>query len=76
VGRRRILVVEDHDDGREALVTLLRLQGHEVEEAARGRGRRGPCGGPGRPDAVLLDIGLPDLDGYAVARELRAKLGG
>jgi PAS domain S-box-containing protein len=73
-GRRRILVVEDHDDGREALVTLLRLQGHEVEEAARGRDAVDRAVA-GRPDAVLLDIGLPDLDGYAVARELRAKLG-
>jgi CheY-like chemotaxis protein len=70
----RILVVDDHDDGREALVMLLRLQGHEVEEAARGKDavQRAVAG---RPEVVLLDIGLPDLDGYAVAREIRAQLG-
>ena len=71
---RRILVVEDNEDGREALATLLRLAGHEVEEAATGRealasAERNP------PDLVLLDIGLPDLDGYQVASALRASLG-
>jgi PAS domain S-box-containing protein len=71
---RRILVVEDNADGREALATLLRLAGHEVEEAATGRealdaAERHP------PDVVLLDIGLPDLDGYQVATALRASLG-
>jgi PAS domain S-box-containing protein len=71
---RRILVVEDNEDGREALATLLRLSGHEVEEAATGRealasAERNP------PQLVLLDIGLPDLDGYQVAAALRASLG-
>jgi PAS domain S-box-containing protein len=71
---RRILVVEDNEDGREALATLLRLSGHEVEEAATGRealaaAARRP------PELVLLDIGLPDLDGYQVAAALRASLG-
>jgi PAS domain S-box-containing protein len=71
---RRILVVEDNADGREALATLLRLEGHEVDEAATGRealasAARKP------PELVLLDIGLPDLDGYEVAASLRASLG-
>jgi two-component system, sensor histidine kinase len=71
---RRMLVVEDNADGREALATLLRLAGHEVQEAATGRealaaAERDP------PEVVLLDIGLPDLDGYQVAAALRASLG-
>ncbi|MET0552632.1 MAG: ATP-binding protein, partial [Vicinamibacteria bacterium] len=71
---RHILVVEDNEDGREALATLLRLSGHEVDEAATGReallsAERNP------PELVLLDIGLPDLDGYQVAAALRASLG-
>jgi PAS domain S-box-containing protein len=71
---RRILVVEDNADGREALAALLRLAGHEVAEAATGRealaaAERQP------PEVVLLDIGLPDLDGYQVAAALRASLG-
>jgi PAS domain S-box-containing protein len=71
---RRILVVEDNPDGREALGMLLRLQGHEVDEAGSGReaiaaAERNP------PDLVLLDIGLPDLDGYQVAAALRIALG-
>jgi signal transduction histidine kinase/CheY-like chemotaxis protein len=71
---RRILVVEDHDDGREALVTLLRLQGHEVSEAAGGRPALDLAKAQ-EPEVVLLDIGLPDLDGYEVARSLRQSLG-
>ena len=70
----RILVVEDHEYGREALVTVLRKFGHEVLGTATGReaiatAEREP------PDIVLVDIGLPDVDGYEVARALRRTLG-
>ena len=71
-GGMRILVVEDHDDVRETLAMLLVAQGHQVQTAEDGRlglERAGRF----RPDVVLLDIGLPGLDGYAVARELRAR---
>jgi CheY-like chemotaxis protein len=70
----RILLVEDNVDAAEALAELLRLWGHEVTvahdglialEAARDI----------RPEVVLLDIGLPGMDGYEVARALRT-LGG
>jgi signal transduction histidine kinase len=71
---RRILVVEDNADGREALATLLRLAGYEVEEAATG-GEAIAAAARHPPDVVLLDIGLPDLDGYQVATALRASLG-
>jgi signal transduction histidine kinase/CheY-like chemotaxis protein len=68
---RRILVVEDNADARESLVTLLRLAGQEVHEAQNGaealRIARAVL-----PDVALIDIGLPDLDGYELARRLKA----
>jgi PAS domain S-box-containing protein len=72
--RRRVLVVEDHDDGRDMLATTLGLHGHEVVAAATGAealalAERGPV------DVALVDIGLPDLDGYEVARHLRRRFG-
>jgi len=69
VSPKRIVVIEDHADGREAVCTLLRLQGHEVFEAATGREGIALVGSS-RPDVVLVDIGLPDLDGYAVGQTL------
>jgi CheY-like chemotaxis protein len=68
---RRILIVEDNDDGRESLRLQLSLAGHEVHEAASGREGLATAARV-CPDVVLLDIGLPGLDGYQVARELRA----
>jgi CheY-like chemotaxis protein len=72
---RRVLVIEDNDDAREMLRNLLRLFGHEVHEACDGavgleEARRL------RPDAALIDIGLPGMDGYEVARRIRADLPG
>ncbi len=71
---RRILVVEDHEDGREMLVTSLRLQGHEVLEAATGR-EAIEAASAHAPEVVLVDIGLPDVEGYEVGREVRRVLG-
>jgi CheY-like chemotaxis protein len=71
---RRILVIEDHDDGREMLVETLGLFGHEVlAEATGGAGIDAAL--RHRPDVVLVDIGLPDVQGYEVARQLRERLG-
>jgi signal transduction histidine kinase/CheY-like chemotaxis protein len=68
--RRRVLVVEDNPDGREMLRVLLGLYGHEVHEA-----EDGPAGVERalslRPDVAIIDIGLPGLDGYEVARRVR-----
>ena len=69
---RRILVVDDNLDAAQMLAALLEVQGHavSVEYDARGaieRARRE------RPDVLLLDIGLPDMDGYELARRLRAQ---
>ena len=73
--RCRVLVVEDHDDAREMLRVLLTLAGHEVDEAADG-----PTGLDlaltVRPDVALIDVGLPGLDGYEVARRIRRGAGG
>jgi PAS domain S-box-containing protein len=72
---RRVLVVEDHDDGREMLAATLRLDGHQVIEAATGEaGIQAAL--QHRPEVVLLDIGLPDVKGYEVGRRLREQFGG
>ena len=66
----RVLVVEDNRDAADSLRLLLALYGYEVAVAYSGHdGLRAAvqC----RPDVVLCDIGLPGLDGYAVARKLR-----
>jgi CheY-like chemotaxis protein len=71
---RRIVVIEDDDDSRDALVIALQVGGHEVRAAHLGReGVELVLRDP--PDVVLIDIGLPDLDGYEAARLLRRKLG-
>jgi signal transduction histidine kinase len=68
---RRILLVEDNADARDMLRAQLAQDGHEVHAAADG-----PTGvemaASVRPDVVLIDIGLPGLDGYEVARRIRA----
>jgi two-component system CheB/CheR fusion protein len=68
---RRVLVVEDSVDHAETLHVLLSLSGHEVEQA-----HDGPTGVEKAhdfgPDIVLCDIGLPGMNGYEVARALRA----
>jgi len=68
--RRRIVLVEDNEDARLVLRDLLEELGHEVSVAADGsRGRDlilATC-----PDLALVDIGLPDIDGYEVARAIR-----
>ena len=67
---RRILIVEDNRDGRTMLRLLLEHAGHEVHEAADGfAGLEAIL--TLRPDVVLLDVGLPGLDGYEVARRVR-----
>jgi len=68
---RRVLVVEDNTDAREALKMLLEESGHDVRAAADGMEALSQAE-QFTPDVVLLDIGLPGLDGYAVARQLRA----
>jgi two-component system CheB/CheR fusion protein len=73
--RRRVLVVDDNLDVAEGLAVLLQRRGHEVQLA-----HDGPAAlrmvGEFHPNVVMLDIGLPILDGYEVARRLRRLPGG
>ena len=71
--RQRILIIEDNVDNREMMRILLETSGNEIYEA--------PDGVSGvemtiqlQPDTVLIDIGLPGIDGYEVARQIRSKL--
>ncbi len=68
---RRILLVEDSADAREALQRLLELDGHAVAVAADGHEALTRAAEVA-PDIALIDIGLPVLDGFEVARRLRA----
>ena len=71
--RRRILVVEDNADNREMMRMLLEASGHEIHEAADGV-LGVEMAVQLEPDTVLIDIGLPGIDGYEVARQIRSKL--
>jgi DNA-binding response OmpR family regulator len=67
----RVLIVEDEDAIAEPLAAGLRREGHEVSRVASGRAAlEAPD-----PDLVLLDLRLPDLDGYEVCSQLRARSG-
>lgn len=68
---RRILIVDDSRDGGESLGMLLRVLGAEVSVAHSGR-RALECVDSFKPDVVLLDIGMPGMDGYEVARRIRS----
>jgi len=72
--RQRVVLIEDNDDSREALVTALGLLGHEIQAASTGQAGI-ELVLRGQPRHVLVDIGLPDIDGYEVARRLRQRLG-
>jgi signal transduction histidine kinase/CheY-like chemotaxis protein len=71
---RHVLLVEDAEDIREALFELLTGLGHQVEVAADGE-QGVECALTTRPEVAVIDIGLPRIDGYEVARRLRAALG-
>ncbi len=70
VQRPTVLLIEDNEDGREMMATMLAAYDFPVLQAADGlEGVR--CALAQRPDAALVDIGLPGIDGYEVARRLR-----
>jgi PAS domain S-box-containing protein len=71
-GHLRVMIVDDNVDAAQMLAALLEVQGHAVSveydgQGALERARRE------RPEVLLLDIGLPDMDGYELARRLRAQ---
>jgi CheY-like chemotaxis protein len=67
---RRVLVVDDNQDATETLELLLQLWGHEVQSALNGPEALA-LAVEFRPEIILLDIGLPGMSGYEVARQLR-----
>ena len=67
---RRVLVVDDNRDATETLELLLQLWGHEVRSALNGTEALS-LAVEFRPEIILLDIGLPGMSGYEVARQLR-----
>jgi len=71
---KRVLLVEDNDDARGSMAMLLRVEGFDVEAECDGMSALASCN-RALPDLALLDIGLPDIDGYEVARRIRAMPG-
>jgi CheY-like chemotaxis protein len=69
--RRRVVVIEDNDDIRDTLTAILRGWGHEVAAEADGRAGLARVLDT-KPDIALVDLGLPSLNGYDVARSIRA----
>ena len=74
-GRRHILIVDDNEDARKMLEAALVLDGHIVQGARDGVSALA-LAADSPPELALIDIGLPDIDGYEVARRLRATDGG
>ncbi|MCO5168145.1 MAG: ATP-binding protein [Planctomycetes bacterium] len=71
-GARRVLVVDDNADAADLLCDLLRQEGHQVRVARDGLSALAEVGSF-HPDVLLLDIGLPGLDGYEVAARVRGQ---
>jgi CheY-like chemotaxis protein len=70
VQARRVVVVDDNADAAQAVGDMVSLLGHEVQIAGNGKGAI-DIARWFQPDVMFLDLGLPDLDGYSVARQLR-----
>ena len=68
----RILVVDDNQDSACSMTLLLELQGHQVQVAHAGQEAL-KLAAESRPDVILLDIGMPGMNGYEVAKHLRAQ---
>ncbi|MEO8754992.1 MAG: ATP-binding protein, partial [Casimicrobiaceae bacterium] len=73
--QRRILIADDNHDAAESLAILLRMEGHEVTVVNDGRAALSAFH-QSQPRVVLLDIGMPQLNGYEVAAQLRQQASG
>ncbi|HLI78439.1 MAG TPA: ATP-binding protein, partial [Candidatus Binataceae bacterium] len=71
VAKRRVLIVDDNPDALDSLKMLLEFVGHEIDVASNGHSgvERAKAW---RPEVALIDIGLPDIDGYEVVARMRA----
>jgi two-component system cell cycle response regulator DivK len=69
---RKILIVEDNEDSRELLAKVLRNKGYMIVEAVDGEEAIEKVVSE-KPDLVLLDISIPKLDGYEVAKRLKSR---
>jgi signal transduction histidine kinase/ActR/RegA family two-component response regulator len=69
---RRVLLVDDNADALETLASLLRMQGADVATASNGRDALEMIDRV-QPDVAFLDIGMPDMDGHEVARQIRRR---
>jgi CheY-like chemotaxis protein len=67
---RCLLIADDNDDAAESLAMLLRMEGHAVVVVGNGRDALTAVNEL-RPSVAVLDIGMPDISGYEVARQLR-----
>jgi CheY-like chemotaxis protein len=72
LGGHRVLLVDDNPDSSEPLSLLLQTKGHQTRVAIDGA-EAISLADDFRPDCVLLDLGLPRMDGYEVARRLRQR---
>ena len=68
--KRRVLVVEDNLDSVHSMAMLVKMMGHEVQFAINGFAAL-DIARTFRPDVILLDIGLPDFNGYEMVRQLK-----
>ena len=71
VDKRRILVVDDNIDAGDTLALLLKLKGHDVSVARDGL-QAVVIASEVRPEVILMDIGMPRLNGYDATRQIRA----
>jgi len=70
VAKRRVLIADDNHDAAESLALLLRMEGHEVTVVHNGKEALASCQAL-MPEVAILDIGMPELDGFEVARQIR-----
>jgi signal transduction histidine kinase/CheY-like chemotaxis protein len=71
--RKRVLIVDDNEDAANSMALLLNHEGHTAESVYSAAEALERALAPEHPDLILLDIGLPGMDGYEVARRLRAR---